>query len=348
MRIRHWMALFLALLMIPAMSLAESRLEGQVAPGRVYTLLAPADGRIASVTCAPGDHCEQGDPAALFLETVVRATQDGTVVYVPAHEGESAQTLTDRFGGAMLLIPAEKGTVSGSLRKNLVGVVSSGQDVLLKSASGSTEGRGVLVLSWGEMVTVHVTEGDFAAGEKINVYAGQSLETADQLCTGSFSAAMEFGLSGTGYIAELFVKPGDQVKLGDPLFSTLPYPVQDAPVFSGNGVVLEVFVKAGDQVTAGQPLVSYCLTEELVIDAEAMEYALPYLNEGENYTAMIPALGLEGTAALKAIGACPAVNEAGAAYRASFLPDTMGEALRIGMTAYIVMPEEPEQAVEEP
>ena len=332
-------ALFIALLLIPGASMAEVRLEGQVAPGQVYTLLAPADGRIASVSCAPGDRCEQGGAAALFLETVVRAPQEGTVVYVPAQEGESAQALTERYGGAVLLSPAEKGTVFGSVRKNYTGAVSSGQAVLLKSVSGANEGQGILVLSGRESVTVHVTDGDFAEGEKVNIYAEQPLEVASQIGTGTFSAASECGISGTGHIASLLVKSGDQVKLGDPLFSTLPYPAQDTPFFPGSGVVLEVFVKAGDQVTAGQPLVSFCLTDELVIDAEAMEYALPYLNVGTAYTALIPALNMEVSTSLKAIGSYPIENQDAPAYPASFLPESMQDALRIGMTAYIVIPE---------
>ena len=340
-------ALFIALLIIPGLSLAEVRLEGQIAPGQVYTLLAPADGRIASVSCAPGDRCEQGGIAALFLETVAYAPQDGTVVYVPAHEGESAQTLTERYGGAVLLSPAEKGTVSGSVRKNYPGTVSSGQAVLLKSASGANEGQGILVLSGRETVTVHVTDGSFAEGEKVNVYAVQPLENASQIGTGTFSASSECGITGTGYIASLLVKSGDQVKLGDPLFSTLPYPAQDTPVFPGSGVVLEVFVKAGDQVTAGQPLVSFCLTDELVIDAEAVEFALPYLTVGTAYTALIPALNMEVPASLKIIGSCPIENQDEIAYPASFLPESMQDALRIGMTAYIVIPDETEQAVEQ-
>ena len=332
-------ALLIALLLIPCASMAEVRLEGQVAPGRVYTLLAPADGRIASVFCAPGDRCEQGGAAAFFLETVVRAPQEGTVVYIPAQEGEAAQSLTERYGGAVLLSPAERGSVFGSVRKNYPGTVSSGQAVLLKSASGANEGQGILVLSGRESVTVHVTDGDFAESEKVNIYAEQPLEVASQIGTGTFSASSECGLPGTGYIAELFVKAGDPVKLGDPLFSTLPYPAQDTPVFPGSGVVLEVFVKAGDQVTAGQPLVSFCLTEELVIDAEAVEFALPYLTVGTAYTALIPALNMEVPASLRAIGSCPIENQDGTAYPASFLPESMQDALRIGMTAYIVIPE---------
>lgn len=345
---RKLFALFIALLIIPSLALAEVRLEGHVAPGQVYTLLAPADTRIASVSCAPGDRCKQGGEAVLFMETVVRAPQDGTIVYVPAHEGESAQALTERYGGAVLLMPAEKGTVSASVRKNYTGAVSSGQDVFLQSVSGGSEGQGVLALSWGDAVTIHVTEGSFTAGEKVNVFAARSLENANQIGTGTFSALSECGISGTGYIAGSFVKAGDQVKLGAPLFSTLPYPVQDTPVFAGSGVVLEVFVKAGDQVTAGQPLVSYCLTDELVIDAEAAEYALPYLTEGEVYTALVPALHMEVPAALAAISAYPMESKEQTAYPASFLPESMKDMLRIGMTAYIVIPDETEQAVEEP
>lgn len=343
---RKLVALLIALL-IPGISLAEVRLEGRVAPGRVYTLLAPADERIASVPCAPGDRCERGGAAALFLETVVRAPRDGTVAYVPAREGESAQALTERYGGAALLSPAEKGTVFGSVRKNYTGAVSSGQAVLLKSASGANEGQGVLVLSGREAVTVHVTDGGFAEGEKVNIYAAQPLEAASQIGAGAFFALSECGLSGTGYIAGLFVEAGDQVKLGDPLFSTLPYPAQDTPVFTGGGVVLEVFVKAGDQVTAGQPLATYCLTDELVIDAEVIEFALPCLTVGTAYTALIPALNMEVPASLKAIGSCPTENQEETAYPAAFLPGSMQDALRIGMTAYIVVPDEAEQAVEE-
>lgn len=341
-------ALFIALLIIPALSLAEVRLEGQVAPGRVYTLLAPVDGRIAAVPCAPGDRCEQGGIPALFLETLVRAPQDGTVVYVPARVGESAELLTSRYGGAVLLNPSELGTVYAGVRKGYTGSVASGQTVLLKSASGANEGQGVLVLFGKETVTVHVTDGSFAEGEKVNIYAAQPLEVASQIGTGSFSSSSERGLSGTGYIAGLFVEAGDQVKLGDPLFSTLPYPAQDTPVFPGSGVVLEVFVKAGDLVTAGQPLVSFCLTDELVIDAEAVEFALPYLTAGTVYTALIPALNMEIPASLKAIGACPMENQEETAYPASFLPESTRDALRIGMTAYIAIPDGTEQAVEEP
>lgn len=340
-------ALFIALVMIPGLSMAEVRLEGQVAPGWVYTLLAPADGRIASVSCAPGDRCEQDGMAALFLETMVYAPQDGTVVYVPAHEGESVERLTERYGGAMMLNPAEEGTVSGSVRKNYTGQVSSGQTVLLKSVSGAGGGQGLLVLSGREMVTVHVTSGSFTEGEKVNIFVGPS-DGGGQIGTGTFAASSEYGLSGTGFIAGLFVKAGAQVKLGDPLFSTLPYPAQDAPVFPGDGVVLEVFVRAGDQVTAGQPLVSYCLTDELIIQAEAAEYALPYLTKDAAYTALIPALNLEDDAALVTVGACPTGNQEETAYPASFLPASARDALRIGMTAYIVIPDEAEQAAEEP
>lgn len=345
---RKLYALLIALMMIPGISLAEVRLEGQVAPGQAYALLAPADGRIASVLCAPGDRCEQGGIAALFLETVAYAPQKGTVVYVPAHEGESAQALTERYGGAVLLSPAEAGIVAGSVRKNYTGAASSGQAVLLKSISSANEGQGILVFSGKDAVTVHVTGGRFTEGEKVNIYAEQPFEIANQIGTGSFSASSECGITGTGYVAELFVKAGDQVKLGDPLFSTLPYPAQDTPVFPGGGVVLEVFVKAGDQVAAGQPLVSFCLTDELVIDAEAMEYALPCLNIGTAYTALIPALNVEVSASLRTIGLCPTENQEETAYPASFLPESMRSALRIGMTAYIVIPDEAEQAVEEP
>lgn len=348
MSIRRWIALFITLLTVPGLALAEIRLEGQVAPGQVYTLLAPADGRIASVTCAPGDRCGQGGEAVLFLETVYRAPQDGTVVYIPAHKGESAQALAERYGGAMLLSPAEKGVVSGSVRKNYPNDVSSGQTVFLRSASGGNEGHGVLVFSGGDMVTIHVTDGAFSEGEKVNFYAVETLEASSQMGSGTFSAAPECRVSGTGYIAGLLVSPGDAVQTGDPLFSTLPYPAQDTPVFAGTGVVLDVFVRAGDQVMAGQPLVSYCLTDELVIQAEAAEYALPCLTADTAYAVLIPALGTEGSAALASIGSCPTGIAGETAYPASFLPEALQDKLLIGMTAYIVIPDEPEQAEEAP
>ena len=60
-----------------------------------------------------------------------------------------------------------------------------------------------------------------------------------------------------GKIVKVFVKPGDEVKEGDPLLIMEAMKMENEMRASGAAVVKDVLVKAGDNVESGATLVTF-------------------------------------------------------------------------------------------
>lgn len=324
-----------ALLMLLCVALpcahAELQLDGTVTCGPGIAQEAAMGGAVAEVYVQPGDYVRAGDPVARLEPTRVYAPCDGTIEALFALSGDSADTATSRYGGAMALQPESLYTVYASSEYAYDSVRTShvvpGQEVYLKcTRDGSHRGVGVVTQTDGDLIWIDATAGSFHNGETVYVYMDSGYKSRDRVARGTVEASVIRNVTATGTVYRTYVNQGDFVEKGQLLLETLAQLPDGGNAFTdclltaqAEGYVATVSLQPGGAVQRGAAMLTYCPADGLRVTAQASEFDVNSIAPGD--PALITAELSEETISL--VGTVSAI---------SYLPGTGGD----GETTYDV------------
>jgi biotin carboxyl carrier protein len=109
------------------------------------------------------------------------------------------------------------------------------------------------VITKGTEYTVY-TRG---AHKTLKIYNEEKLLHESLKSGGGFGGGANLAAGMPGKIVKVFVKPGDEVKEGDPLLIMEAMKMENEMRASGPAIIKDVLVKAGDNVESGATLVTF-------------------------------------------------------------------------------------------
>lgn len=342
--------LLLSLSLSPALAATVS-VNGSVVSTQTETITTALGGTVAQVLAAPGDHLSAGG-ALLTLETEkVYALQDG-IVRLFGQVGDSAETLTERYGAVAYVEPDAPFTLSASTRKAYDAdenkIIHPGETVYLRStADVKVTGVGVVTTVSGSSYTVEMLSGDLISDDAAYIFRDPEFATESRIGRGSVTRTDPIAYTGTGVVAAYAVQDGSHVKKGDVLFETL------SGSYAGNGgslqtvtvprsgVVASISAARGGALTEGGTVAEFYADEDLRVEAAVSETDLSAFQVGAPVTLSLTyledgAFSLSGV--VERISRVGTASESGESEEASFAviiqPDST-ENLYYGMNVVV-------------
>lgn len=322
--IAKMLALALVALCCAFPALAQVTADGTVECGVSALQTAAAGGMVAEVCVQPGDRVQAGDAVATLATTPVYAPCDGTVEVIFAEVGEDAGAATDKYGGALTLMPESRYTIYASAEYAYESArtsrIAAGQTVYLKcTADGTHRGTGVITGIDGEVFTIEATGGSFYNGETVYAYMEDDYDAADRLGKGTVVASSVLAVAGDGDVAKLYVQEGDFVEKGQLLLETVGAMPEDMDgegltlsVETG-GYVTSVYAGANAALEAGAPLLAVCPEDGLVAAVQVHESDLSGVSVGAGaalrFALSEETLSLDGI--VESIGYLPGTDASG-------------------------------------
>ena len=336
-------ALLIAALCCPA-ALAESiSFDGTVTAAYTHEIYALNTAQVESVPVIVGQAVKAGDVIATLRTTKVYAEEDGTVAAVFGRPGDLTDTLTARYGAAMVLESSVTYTIAASTQYAYDSVetklVHVGETVALRSRTDSTRtGEGVIIAVDGETYTVHVTSGEFLMGESVSIYRGGEYKDAQRIGRGNIARNADAAVTGIGRIVSLAVKAGDAVKRGDLLMETLTGTGESAVIASDvDGVIAQLGAAQGAAVEENGVVAVLWPSDAMQIEIEVNENDLTFIHVGDTVNLLfdweVERNAVE-TGTVASISAIATAGSDDAVYTAT-IAFTPGEAIRYGMSVTV-------------
>ena len=280
------------MLIAPA-ALAESiTFTGTVAASQTHEVYAPIGGAVASVECEAGQRVGAGDVILRLSTQKIYAEESGTVTGVFGQNGDSAETVAQKYG-AVIYIEGESGysidaSTDNAYNSTATKFVHVGESVYLECYSdGKHTGTGVITAIQGTDYTVRVTSGEFLIGETVNVYRGSSAVSTSRIGRGTLNRVNPTAVTGSGSIVSFAVSAGDRVERGDLLFETLEGSF-DGLYMSGSdiaagvsGTISRIDAQAGGSVQKGNVVAVIYPESAMRIEAQVSEADLASIAEGD-------------------------------------------------------------------
>lgn len=259
---KRWIALLAALLLTPALALAQEEFEGNVVAGDTVAVTAPFGGTIRTVDLQEGSLLNVGDAVAIVDTTRVYAPVDGTVNGIFCQAGDALSGTT-----VLYLAPVSKYTLSCSIDKAYTSIdnrfVHIGEKVYIKcSADGTHKAEGIITAVSGAKYTVQTTAGELYMEETVYIYRSDAYTYATRIGSGTVGRTDALAVTGTGSLLALHVQDGDSVERGQLLFETVEGSLDalstqgDTILSDTQGVVAAVNVAAGQTVSKGDVLLT--------------------------------------------------------------------------------------------
>ena len=266
---------------------AYSVANGVVTASVFDDVTAPCSGTLRSFTLEAGDPVQAGDVLFSMLTTAVAAPEDGTVRYLFARQGDSADAATAVYGAVAALEPAGRQrlacTYAGAADYDDCRHLHIGEVLYFKL--DKEKGTGVVIAAGEDAYEVEILTGEFDSGKQMDLFKNSDYSYEDKVGSGRVVLRGDVAIQASGVIAEMQVGQGDTVSKGDTLFTVM---AQDADVGSSpdvaaehDGVVASVPAAAGQQVWKGQLLARIYRTDSLEILAEVDEIDLKSLKVGD-------------------------------------------------------------------
>ena len=329
----------------------ELELTGTVSATQTVTLTAPAAGKVESCTVAPGDHVEAGTTLLSLQTTKVYADQDGTV-RIFGQPGDSVTTLTTRYGGVAYVEPTQRYTISASTKNAYSSddnkLIHAGETVYLRSTENyNVKGSGTVTIVSGTSYTVEVEGNALSSGTSVYIYRDPDYANTSRIGGGNVAQASVVAYTGTGFLANVHVQNGQQVRAGDLLFETLegtfaPSTADINMVFADQaGVIASVATSKGKIVTADEAVIELYPDAGMRIIAPVPEDDLSRIEPGMTVQYLLP--GQEDsseplTGTVEKVSLLPDEDTTyGTTYTVSVIPETVGH-LRYGLTVTVLIP----------
>ena len=351
---KKFFALLLAMLLalsLPALSEPEMSYEGTVVAGETVPVSVPYGGRVEEMFVRAGSWVREGDPVGSVGTTLNFAPVEGTVTGLNAGEGDSAETVAERYGAVLFLEPTHRYMLEATDEKAFNNsenhYIHLGERVWLTCVSdGSHKGTGMVSALTESGFNIEVTGGEFYLDEKVDIFRTEDLAKEGRIGRGTVKRAKPLEIKGTGSILKMHVRNGDFVERGELLFETVEGVLDGMYAPSGSvlcprtGVVTSAEKAAGDTVSKGETLIKVAPASSFQVQFDIPESDVFSLREGQAVTMELYWDNQEGRTYPGTITSISYMNEEqkeGAArktYRAcaSFTPD---ERIRLGMTMVV-------------
>ncbi len=291
------LAIALCVLLMSGSALAEVSFMGNVVARETVGVKAPFGGTIEKSYVRVGSLISVGDRVATIGTTRVYAAGEGTVCGVFGEEGDSAESVTTRYGGVMYIEPTNKYVVSATTEKaynsSETKYIRVGEKVYLSCTKDGSHTGTAMVTSVKEAdesgntaYTLEVTGGEFYMGETVAVF--RSKDYASNSCIGRGNIAQNAALpvAGTGSILKLHAAVGDQVERGQLLFETVDgvldglYAMDNTVVSDVAGVVASSDAAVGGSAVKGGNLITVYPRDAFQIQMSVSELDLSEIHEG--------------------------------------------------------------------
>jgi len=276
---------------------AEMIFEGSVTSGGTVSVRAPFGGMVASLNLQAGDRVEKGDVIASMATTRVYAACEGTVSGVFGQEGDSVESVSQRYGAVMYIEPLCKYTVTATTDKaynvSENKFIHIGESVYLRcTADGSHVGTGTVtgISEDGSGYTVEANAGEFSMEETVGIFRKSDCSASSRIGRGKVSATKPVPVSASGSIIRMPVKNGDYVERGELLFETVEgvldglYSPGSDVVADISGIVASVDGAAGAFVQKGESIISVYADDAMEVQIPVSESELSLISVGQDVT----------------------------------------------------------------
>ena len=344
---KKMLSLLLSLVLVLSMSaaaLAEPlSLDGTVTAAYTSEVYASSSAVAAKVHVALGQKVSAGDPIVTLRTTPVYADADGVVTAVFAEAGDLGDTLTTRYGAALVLETEVLYTVAATTERAYDSVatklVQIGETVSLRSRTNETRtGKAVITAVDGINYTLHVTAGSFIVGEVVEVFRGEGFAETTCLGRGEVARNAPTLVTAAGRIVNVCVQPGAEVKKGDLLLETLEGSgVATVLTSDVDGVVAQINATQGASLAENDVAVVIWPTDAMQIEASIHELDLKDVAIGQQVHLAFDWNEESGKGVTGTVSRISAMNEAEATSTSftlviDFTPD---ESIRYGMNVTI-------------
>ena len=342
-------------------ALADGVYEGHVTGGSTVSVFAPYGAIVEELKVRSGDRVEAGAEVARMRTTLVYSPIDGTVSGVFAQNGDSTESIAERYGAALYIEPVNLYAISASTEKaydrSENKFVHIGEEVYMKcTADGSHTGVGVItgVADEGKY-TVEATGGEFCIGETVGVFRAKSYEASSRIGRGSVAAAKPVAVKGAGSVLKMHVKNGEAVERGQLLFETVEgsldglYAPENTVYADVTGIVAKVDAAQGAAVNKDASIVTIYPDSELQVEIPVPESELSGIREGMPVVIEFAwdremETRLDGRVTYISYVNSAETGEPTYTAYVSFQPD---ENVRLGMTVLVYIRDEAESEIEE-
>ncbi len=285
-------AMLLAIVLSPAALADGITFTGTVAASQTHEVYAPIGGTVEAVAAEAGQTVKAGDALVQLSTTKVYAEEDGTVTGVFGEPGDSAETVSQKYGAVMYLegesVYSVAASTDNAYNSTATKFVHVGEPVYIECYSdGSHTGSGVITAIEGTDYTVRVTSGEFLIGETVNIYRGESAVSTSRIGRGTLNRTSPTAVTGSGSIASVAVENGDSVKKGDLLFETLDgsfdglYMSGSAIAAGVGGTVSQLNAQQGSPVQKGDVVAVIYPESAMRIEAQVAEGNLSSIAVGD-------------------------------------------------------------------
>lgn len=332
---------------------------------------AAIGGTVESVPVMAGQLIESGNTLATLRTEKIYASSDGVITGVFAEAGDSAATVSERYGALMYIEPDSKFTIeastSSSYNSSENKYVHVGEHVyLICYSDGDHTGEGFVSSVNGEDFTVEVTSGSFYMGETVSVCRDPEYKSKSRIGRGEATRIENIPVNAnegsSSSIVKLYVSDGDTIKAGDLLLETLSgtydgyYCTGNALTSDFSGILASINASVGAQVNKGDVIATLYPRENLQLKVSLNESELSDLtvgdevqitfnwNEDSDGASVYPGIVSD---ILYAAEETSSMNENGgetsdSANYTAYIDFEADESVRIGMTAVICPAEDVE------
>ena len=350
-------ALLCAALLMSAGAADTLSLSGTVTAGESVPVYAPIGGTVAETRAEEGGTVGADDVLFTMRTTKVYAEEDGTVTGVFGQTGDSAETVSERYGAVMYLEGSCVYSVSASTNNAYSSaetkLVHSGETVyLLCRSNNERSGSGVITSVSGNSYTVRVDSGAFIPGDSVDIYRDEAHTSTLRVGRGNVERTGPTAITASGAIVRIAVRDGDTVRRGDLLLETLDgsfdgLRMTGTEITAGrDGVIGSLNVSAGESVQKDSVAAVIYPLDSMRVEAYVTEDSRSLIHEGDPVTIELEAdenRTYQGTVVL--VSAVAAQDSEEVSYRvlADFTPD---DAVCFGMSAVITTGDDAEPAAE--
>ena len=266
--------------------------EGTVVGAKTVPLPVPYGGLVGEMNLRAGDWVQAGDVLTELTATRNYAPIEGTVTGLHATEGDSTETVNERYGAVLFIEPTHRYTISANSDKAFnsseTHFLHLGERVYLTcSADGSHQGTGFISALTENGYNVEVTGGEFYLGEKVDIFRTEDRAKESNLGRGTANRANPVAVKGSGSLLKLHVQNGTYVERGELLFETVEgvldgmYAPDSKVVSSLTGVVSSVEKNEGESIGKGDPLIKVIPLESFQVQFEIPEADLFTISVGQ-------------------------------------------------------------------
>lgn len=284
--------LFALLLMVSAACAEESvTANGVVKSKTVYQITAPFTGVLKPFDWENGDEISRDDLLFEMHTTALYAPVDGTMRAVFAEGGDLAENVLAQYGALAVIEKKDpmiiNASTDGAYDEPENRRIHAGETVYFEQNSDrDNEGEGRVIAVNGKNYTVEITAGDFEDGDDVTLYRDVKMGTKSDIGSGEAAWAADVNVNGSGYVLNVCVSEGDEVRKGDVLMElVLPdadHTVNSPVLYSPVSGALELNAVSGMQVYKGQILAKVHDLSAMTVVASVDEMDLGHTEIGQS------------------------------------------------------------------